>query len=266
MKELGSFEIKDFSKIRQMLSEVYEESIKERMIGLVELNVDKARKSIKTHEIETGEKISFTGWLIKCISQAVSEDKEVHAYRWKKNKIIIFDNVHVSVMVERTAPSGKKVPINHVIKHANTKSVLDITNEIREIQKREISEKNQLVEGTPKYYSLLYSIVPKFLRRYFIRKKLNNTQFFIENAGTVSITSVGMFTKNLSGWAIPFTSSTLNIAVGGIKLKPIFVNGKLEEHEFLNLTIQIDHNIVDGAPAARFVSRLTELIESGFAL
>jgi pyruvate/2-oxoglutarate dehydrogenase complex dihydrolipoamide acyltransferase (E2) component len=34
----------------------------------------------------------------------------------------------------------------------------------------------------------------------------------------------------------------------------------------LNLTVTFDHDIVDGAPAARFVHRLVELVESGYGL
>lgn len=35
---------------------------------------------------------------------------------------------------------------------------------------------------------------------------------------------------------------------------------------YLSLTISFDHDIVDEAPAARFMQRLKELIESGYAL
>ena len=34
----------------------------------------------------------------------------------------------------------------------------------------------------------------------------------------------------------------------------------------LSLTVAFDHDVVDGAPAARFVQRLVELIESGYGL
>jgi hypothetical protein len=34
----------------------------------------------------------------------------------------------------------------------------------------------------------------------------------------------------------------------------------------LSLTVVFDHDVVDGAPAARFVKRLVELIESGYGL
>ena len=32
------------------------------------------------------------------------------------------------------------------------------------------------------------------------------------------------------------------------------------------LTVSFDHNVIDGAPAARFTQRLKELIESGYGL
>jgi pyruvate/2-oxoglutarate dehydrogenase complex dihydrolipoamide acyltransferase (E2) component len=267
MKEFGDYEIREFSKIRQALSDFYEVTTgKNAMVGLLELNVNKARQLISEIEDNSGIKLSFTGWLIKCISQAVSEHKEVQAYRMKKDKIIVFDDVHVNTMIERTTSSGKRVPTNHVIISANRKSVAEITKEIRNVQTKSATEKQQIVEGSPESYLKYYSFIPKFIRRWVIRRKINDAMFVIKNAGTVGITAVGMFGKNIAGWPIAFTTHTLNIAVGGIKSKPVIVKGKLEEQELLNLTIQIDHNIVDGAPAARFASKLAELIESAYGL
>lgn len=36
--------------------------------------------------------------------------------------------------------------------------------------------------------------------------------------------------------------------------------------EYLNVTLDFDHDIVDGAPAARFGQRFRELVESGHGL
>jgi len=44
------------------------------------------------------------------------------------------------------------------------------------------------------------------------------------------------------------------------------VEGRIESREMLSLTIIFDHDVIDGAPAARFTCRLVELIESGFGL
>src|SRR6185437_12160576 len=84
--------------------------------------------------------------------------------------------------------------------------------------------------------------------------------------GTVGISAVGMF-GNGAGWGIPpATPTTLMLTVGGIGEKRAVVDGHVVVREYLSLTISVDHDIVDGAPAARFTRRLKELIEGGYGL
>jgi pyruvate/2-oxoglutarate dehydrogenase complex dihydrolipoamide acyltransferase (E2) component len=68
------------------------------------------------------------------------------------------------------------------------------------------------------------------------------------------------------GWGIPIAPPTLMITVGGIATKPRYLNGQLEPRELLELIIFFDHDIVDGAPAARFARRLAELVEAAEGL
>ncbi len=83
--------------------------------------------------------------------------------------------------------------------------------------------------------------------------------------GTVALTTVGMFMQG-AGWGIPLPDHSLWMTVGGIGEKPGIVDGHIVIREYLSLTISFDHDIVDGAPAARFTRRLIELIESGYGL
>ena len=69
-----------------------------------------------------------------------------------------------------------------------------------------------------------------------------------------------------SFWGIPITDYTLGIILGGIAEKPGAFDGRIEIREYLSMTISVDHDIIDGAPAARFSQRLKELIESGYGL
>ena len=41
------------------------------------------------------------------------------------------------------------------------------------------------------------------------------------------------------------------IALGGIATKPGIVEGRIQIREYLCITVSIDHDIIDGAPAAR---------------
>jgi pyruvate/2-oxoglutarate dehydrogenase complex dihydrolipoamide acyltransferase (E2) component len=70
-----------------------------------------------------------------------------------------------------------------------------------------------------------------------------------------------------AGWAVGIVPlHTLGLTVGGITRKPGLVDGRIEPREYLALTVSIDHDIVDGAPAARFARRLREIVESAEVL
>ena len=79
------------------------------------------------------------------------------------------------------------------------------------------------------------------------------------------VTSVGMFGTG-SGWGIPVPNHTLQLTLGGIAEKPGVVDHRIEVREYLSVTVSFDHDIVDGAPAARFTQRLKELIETGYGM
>ena len=84
---------------------------------------------------------------------------------------------------------------------------------------------------------------------------MSNPRWFKRFGGTIGMSSIGMFGPG-GGWGIPIAPPTLMITVGGIATKPRYLNGQLEPRELLDLTISVDHDIVDGAPAARFARRL----------
>ena len=80
------------------------------------------------------------------------------------------------------------------------------------------------------------------------------------------VTSVGMFGKG-GGWGIGFLPThNLGITVGGITQKPGVHEGQIAIREYLSLTLAFNHDIIDGAPAARFASKLSEIIENGAVL
>lgn len=85
-------------------------------------------------------------------------------------------------------------------------------------------------------------------------------------AGTVGITSVGMFGGGHSGWGLTPSTLSLSLVVGGASTTPVLVAGRVEPREMLNLTVAFNHDVIDGAPATRFTRRLVELIESGYGL
>ena len=88
----------------------------------------------------------------------------------------------------------------------------------------------------------------------------------VSMTGTVGITAVGMFGKGHSGWGFEVTRHSLALVVGSTAWKAAVVEGRIEPREILNLPLIFDHNVVDGAPAARFLQRVKQLVERPFVL
>ena len=74
-----------------------------------------------------------------------------------------------------------------------------------------------------------------------------------------------MFGKG-GGWGIPMANLPLTVTLGGIAEKPGVFEGQMEVREYLDVTVSFDHDIVDGAPAARFTQQFRELVERGYGL
>jgi len=225
--------------------------------ALIEIDVTVARCFIREHKAQTGESLSFTAFLIACLAHAIDENKHLHAYRNWRNQLVLFDEVDVSTLIETEVGH---VALPHVIRAANKKTFREIHQEIRTIQATpaKSEQKSWLLDIAP--------YVPALGHQVFYWLLFKNPHWLKQIAGTVVVTSVGMFGKG-TGWGFGFLPMhTLGITVGGIAEKPGVVEGRIEIREYLCVTVSMDHDIIDGAPAARFVQRLKELVESGHGL
>ena len=220
--------------------------------GLVEADVTRARELGRVISAKDKSKISFTAFLVASLARAIASSPEVQAYKDWRGRLIVFHDVDVVTLIE---PELGKVAIPHIIRNANRRTVREISTEIRSIQASpESSEQNSaLVALAPR--------VPRFVRLLFFWTVKKNPHWFKHLEGTVVVTSVGMFGKG-GGWGIGFLPThTLGLTVGGITQKPGVHDGQIKVREYLNLTLSFDHDIVDGAPAARFTNKLIDLIE-----
>jgi pyruvate/2-oxoglutarate dehydrogenase complex dihydrolipoamide acyltransferase (E2) component len=227
------------------------------MHGLIEVDVTRVRAHLREQKAHTGEPLSFTAFLIACLARAVDEHKAVQAFRKGGKHLILFDEVDVYTLIERDVAG--QIPIwTTIIRAANRKTVREIDHEIRAAQVEDVEKVVKWLQFQP---ALLFR--PFFWAFSWIGRRY--PQVWKQYVGTVGITAVAMFGKG-AGWGIPPALPTLMITVGGIGEKPALVNGHIAMRDYLSLTISFDHDIIDGAPAARFTERLKELIECGYGL
>lgn len=234
------------------------------MYGLLEVDVTLIRKFIAAHKARTGESLSFTGYLVACLARAVEENKEVQAYRKGQRQLALFDEVDVGLMIERQI-GEKRVLSGYVVREASHKTYRQIHNEIRTAQSTAVDPSEEVPAWfiTAMLLPWPLSRLAKALLGWVTRR---NPTIPVGMTGTVGITAVGMFGKGHSGWGFEVTRHSLDLVVGSIAWKPAVVAGQVEPREILNLTLIFDHDVIDGAPAARFTHRLIELIESGYGL
>ncbi len=87
-----------------------------------------------------------------------------------------------------------------------------------------------------------------------------------QRMGTVAVTAVGMFAGGGGYGITPLSLLSLEVVVGGMTQRPRVIDGQVHVRDVLDLNLAIDHNVVDGAPAARFAAELRELIETAAVL
>ena len=180
------------------------------------------RKQVNSQAEQThGNKFTFNDFVVKAMINACLKVPEVNA-SFNGDSIVQFANVGVSIAI--AVEDGLVTP---VVKNAQTKSMLQISKEIKAMAVRAKE------------------------------KKLMPNEF---DNGTITI-------SNLGAWGIESFDAIVNppqaaiISVGGIIAKPIVKNGEVVPGTRMNIGMSCDHRVVDGAVAATYLNEIKKLLE-----
>ena len=213
------------STIRKIIAERTSESFKNipHFYLKIESKIDKLinLKDI-INSSETDIKISLNDLLIKALAIAQKNNPKT-LVSWINNKVIHYENVDVSFAV--ALDDGLITPI---IKCADTKGILEISNEVKKLIKK---AKNK--ELIPKEY----------------------------NGGTISISNLGMYGISEFGAIINSPQSCI-LAIGQAKRQVIIEEDNFSKATILKSTLSADHRVLDGAIAANLLKSFHEIIEN----
>jgi pyruvate/2-oxoglutarate dehydrogenase complex dihydrolipoamide acyltransferase (E2) component len=230
-----------------------------RVMGLVEIDIDKARKRISEIKEKDNYSVSLTGWAAKILAKVVSQDMRFNSFRKGKRKIVQFEEIDCSIMIEIPKKNGGMVPYNHCIRNIDKKSVRDITDEIKNVKQKQIEARDQLKTSRS---SSTYMLVPGFLRRMVMKRLLKNPFYVKKIMGTIGITSLAGSMPDINGFVVSLGDKTVNLALGAISKRVVEIEkGNFETHEILGATFIFDHEVVDGGPMGRFVNRMTNFMK-----
>ncbi len=169
-------------------------------------------------------KVSVNDCIVRACALALKEFPEVNSgFNSVDNKIIRFQTIDISVAV--SIPDGIITPI---VRCADKKNVGMISAEIKNLAKK---AKTQSLK----------------------EHEYKGGSFCVSNLGMTGITEFS---------AIINPPQSAILAVGGIEEQPIIVNNQITIGATCVLTLSVDHRVIDGFPAALFLKRLQQLLES----
>jgi pyruvate/2-oxoglutarate dehydrogenase complex dihydrolipoamide acyltransferase (E2) component len=221
------------------------------MHGLLDVDVTDARRLLDRHE----PPLSVTAFVIAAVARAVAAHPEVHAYRDWRGRLVRHRHVDVQTLVEVTTGQGP-FGLVHVVRDADVRGIADLSAELRGVKAdmlsaptgRALQRLAPIAGRIPGVFPAMYAVMGRSVRAHQL-------------AGTVQVTAVGMFAGG-GGFAVaPPTLASLLVVVGGLSRRPWVVDEQIAVRDVLDLTVTIDHNVVDGAPATRFGADLRRRME-----
>jgi len=222
------------------------------MYGLVEVDITEARRLLASHEPPS----SLTAFVVASVARAAAARPEVHAYRNWRGQLVTHRHVDVATLVEITTQQGS-FALPHVLRDADLRSVPDLTSELHEVKRDPAkSESGRWLEQAGPIATRIPGVIPA---SYAV---MSRSVTLRQRIGTVAVTAVGMFAGGGGFGLTPLALMSLEVIVGGMSKCPLVVDGQVAVRDVLDLTLAVDHNVVDGAPATRFGAELRDLIES----
>lgn len=217
------------------------------MFALVEADLTVPLGAMDAYREETGERLSLSGYVATCLARALVEHPRLNAYR-KGRSLVLLDDVVVVVLLERTI-DGQSAVEYLPLRAADRRTLIEVTREIRAEQ----AAPPRVVPGKEWVERLPVALVPVVLG--WASRSIEWGLRY----GVAGVNNVG-FGGDVAGWGLAPGAGTLAVTVGGITRRPA-ADGT--ERRLVHLTLAFDHDVVDGAPAARFTSTLLDLLASG---
>jgi pyruvate/2-oxoglutarate dehydrogenase complex dihydrolipoamide acyltransferase (E2) component len=229
--------------------------------GFLEMDVTDALLKIAAAQKTLRIAVSFHGYMLHCMVQALARHPTMVSYR-HKDRLISFEDIDVLTPVEKKITHGGRIPVGYVVRAAQSKSLARINLELRQAVAADDITTEEAVKMRRRFARW-----PRLLRDFVSRHAQRNPFFFKRLHGTVILTNVRPPGFNNAGTVLGPTVHTLSIALGTItdRLK-LDAQGAVVNRKILVVGAAGDHDIVDGMIAARFIADMTRLVESAASI
>lgn len=174
----------------------------------------------------TGFRLSHTETILKVVASTLKKHPLVNA-TLEGDTISMHHDVHIGLAV--AVPNGLMVP---VVKHADKKGLSELTTACKTLA-----------------------------------TKARNGELSTDDltGGTFTVSNLGMYAVDSFTPIINLPQAAI-LGVGRIQEKPVGVDGSIQLRPMMTLSLSFDHRVIDGAPAAEFLTDLKTALENPFEL
>lgn len=212
-----------FTGMRKVVASRMKESLLEMAQANHRITVDMTEAVRLRETLKKADiKVSYNDIVLRCVAAALTEHPMMNA-SWTGEGILQKEYVNLGMAV--AVSDGLLVP---VIKDADLLTLQDIA-----LCSAELAAKAKDNRLTPEDY----------------------------NGGTFTVSNLGMYEID-SFTAIVNPPEAGILAVGKLGRQPVVIGDEIVIRPLMQLCLTYDHRIVDGAPTARFLRRIKELLEN----
>jgi len=181
------------------------------------------RERLKPRAEEQGVRLTYLPFVLKAVVAALQEHPVLNTSLDEENEEIVYRGYY-DIGVATATDAGLMVP---VVESVDEKGLLEIAEDVTDLTARARDRSIDLEE-------------------------LRGSTFSVTNFGAIG-----------GEYATPIINypETAILGMGEIKERPMVVDGEVVPRHVLTLSLSVDHRVVDGADAARFVNTLTEYLE-----
>jgi pyruvate dehydrogenase E2 component (dihydrolipoamide acetyltransferase) len=233
LKFSGEVERVPLTMLRKTIAKnmVLSKSVIPHATAMDEIDVSKLvafRAQSKTMAIEQGIHLTYMPFIIKAVTLALKDYPMFNAsYDDKTEELVLKKYYNIGVAVD--TPDGLLVP---VIKDSDKKGILPVAKELSLLSEK--AKNKTLTLDT-----------------------LQNGTFTITNYGAIGATS---------GIPVIKHPEVAILGVGKIAKKPVVIDNEIVIRDILTITLCIDHRVIDGGDAGRFLGRLKAYLDDPMLL
>jgi len=186
------------------------------------------REKYKKVYADRDAKLTYLPFIVKAVVQALKQHRQLNSQIDMENERMIYKNRY-NIAIAVDSPEGLVVP---VIRDADRLSIFEISQKITELSIKARDRKltmDDMRDGT----------------------------FTITNYGSIG----GIFATPV----INYPQAAI-LGIGRIVKKPVVIDDQIAVGNVLGLSLSVDHRIVDGGEASRFVNRIMAYLSDPISL